>query len=158
MLSKFKQTKTRSHEESRRLICAACGCKDFRAAQVIPSIESLIKTEISSHYNRTDENFPCGICNSCRTHLFSTKKGNPVPTSVRARWNSMDYSVFRPPTRSATCQCQMCKVVRYTTSKFEDEAQPDIYRSKPDIPNETAAEKENQAGKKTNRQIDRQKN
>ena len=77
MLSKFKQTKARSHEESRRLICAACGCKDFRAHPVTEAIQSLIKVEVCSHYDRADENVPSGICSSCRTNLFIAKKDTP---------------------------------------------------------------------------------
>ena len=150
MLSKFKQTKARSHEESRRLICAACGCKDFRAHPVTEAIQSLIKVEVCSHYDRADENVPSGICSSCRTNLFIAKKDNPIPTTVRARWNSMDYSVFRPPSQSATCQCLMCKVVRYRTPNVEAEAQPDMPRQKTQ---NSAAEKENQARNVENESI-----
>ena len=33
-------------------------------------------------YNRNNEYLPNGFCGSCRTYLFASKHGNPVPTTV----------------------------------------------------------------------------
>ena len=126
--TKMNAGKLRSHEENRRVCCAGCGKKDTKCFNITPTIEALLKEEVYDGYNSSDCYFPSGICGVCRNNLFIARKGSVVPAAVRDRWNSMDYSKFRPPSRSTPCACQICQVVRFKWEKVEEGIKPEIPR------------------------------
>ena len=135
--STMSNGKVRSHAESRKILCAACGKKDLACFNVTPTIEELIRNEVSKLYHVDDIYFPCGICGSCRKWLFDSKKGKIVPETVRDRWNSVDFGEFKAPSRSSPCSCNTCKRVRFTEVKLEKSAQVDLPR-KPNTKSEEA--------------------
>ena len=121
--------KPRNHDQCRSLVCAACGRKDTRCKPVNATIEGQIKAEISTLYNRNDVYFPAGVCNNCRIGLYNAKNGKVVATEVRDRWNSMDFSAYRPPSRTAPCACTICKLVGFTCPNLEKTEQVDVPRA-----------------------------
>ena len=129
----------RSHDEARRLICCACGCKDLKSRPINDALEAVVKTEVFAGYNRQDTYFPSGICGTCHKNLFKAKRGEVVPTTVRDRWNSMSYNAFRPPSRATPCICTICKMVRHRQDNLEAEAQCDIPRVAKDTNDENEA-------------------
>ena len=133
--------KIRSHDECRKILCAACGKKDQACSKVTPTIEEQIQIEVSKVYRENDSYFPCGICSQCRKWLFAAKKGKVVPESVRERWNSMDFEGFKAPSRSTPCSCNICKRVRYKEANLEMSAQVDLPRK----PNEVEKPEEAEA-------------
>ena len=127
-LTEMNAGKLRSHEDNRRICCAGCGKKDLKCHNITPTIEAVLKEEVYDGYNSSDCYFPSGICSTCRASLFIARKGSVVPAVVRDRWNSMDYSKFRPPSRSTPCMCQICQVVRFKWEKVEEDGKPEIPR------------------------------
>ena len=120
----------RTHEGCRKIHCAACGKKDIKCLPVTSSVEEAIKEEVYKCYNVTDSSYPSGVCGSCRTNLFLARKGKVVPAVLRDRWNSMDYSKYRPPVRNGTCSatCPLCKSGRYSAGNVESDDKPDLPR------------------------------
>ena len=120
--------RARSHEQSRKLVCAGCGSKALKCVPVSATLEDIIKVEVFAKYDCQDTYFPNGVCGSCKTNLFKAKKGDVVPTNVRDRWNSIDYDAFKPPSRSTPCSCGICKIVRFKASPLEKHPQSDVPR------------------------------
>ena len=131
----------RTHEQNRGLICAACGCKDLKGLIVTDSLEVAIKEEIFKDYDRRNNYYPNGVCNTCRTNLFKAKKGGVVPTALRDRWATIDYQEFRVPSRTAPCSCAICKRARFSDVRLGQKTQPDL----PRIAHEPDTDIENQA-------------
>ena len=129
----------RSHNENRLIICATCGKKDTKCSKITPAIEHIIQLEVNKTYSISDDYLPCGVCGQCRKWLFASKKGVIVPESVRERWNSIDFSGFRPPSRSTPCSCLICKRARFTGEKLEASEQADLSWKQNDEPKETEA-------------------
>ena len=121
----------RTHEQARSVICCCCGCKDFRSQPITEGLEQVVRQEIFSGYNRNDEYLPNGLCGSCRTYLFASKRGNPVPTTVRDKWNSMNFEEYRAPSRSTPCSCRICKIVRHKGKRLETTDRLDVPQSTP---------------------------
>ena len=86
----------RTHEQSRTLVCAACGQKIKSSAVIKEGLADILREEVFPGYDREDTYFPNGICNTCRANLFKAKRGEEVPVAVRDRWHSMDYNSYRP--------------------------------------------------------------
>ena len=125
------QKKQRSHDENRAVLCCACGKKDQKCSLVTPAVQECVKTEIYQGYTIDDRYYPSGICTACRRYLFIARKGDVVPEVVRERWNSMDYESFKRPSRSSPCNCKLCDIARYTGTKLEKKARPDVPRLQP---------------------------
>ena len=123
--------KPRTHEQARSIICCCCGIKDFKSKPITANLEQVVRQEVYPSYSRENEYHPNGLCGSCRTNLFTVKKGNPIPTVVRDKWNSMDYDAYRPPSRSASCSCKICLIVRHTGSNVEINPKPELPRALP---------------------------
>ena len=134
--------KERSHEDSRRIHCAACGKKDKKCFPVTDSIADILKEEVYQCYDANDASLPAGICGDCRKNLFRAKRGSVVPSAVRDRWSSMDFTKFRQPVRAGVCSssCPLCKSSRFSFEKTENETQPDLPRIADDGTDEKEAE------------------
>ena len=129
----------RSHDDNRVIVCAACGKKDNKCGKITPALEKTIQIEVNKAYSVGDIYFPNGVCGQCRKWLFASKKGDIVPETVRERWNSIDFSGFRPPSRSTPCSCLICKRARFTGAKLEASEQADLPRKQTDEPKEAEA-------------------
>ena len=130
---------SRSHDENRLVVCATCGKKDTKGSKITPAIEHIIQLEVNKTYSIRDDYFPSGVCGQCRKWLFASKKGAIVPESVRERWNSIDFSGFRPPSRSTPCSCLICKRARFKEENLEISEQADLPRKQTDEPKEAEA-------------------
>ena len=64
----------RTHSESRRAICCACGRKVTDSREVNQCLEPLVKEFIYPGYSLDNEAYPTGICTSCRKTLDSLAK------------------------------------------------------------------------------------
>ena len=126
------RAKERTHGQARSLVCCGCGCKDFKSKAITNSLEEVVRQEISPVYSRDNTYHPNGLCGSCRTFLFAAKRGDPVPTTVRDKWNSMDFDAYRPPSRSSPCSCRICMLVRHKGDNLEPKSRLDVHRVVPD--------------------------
>ena len=129
----------RSHDDNRVIVCAACGKKDNKCGKITLALEKIIQIEVNKAYSVGDIYFPNGACGQCRKWLFASKKGDIVPETVRERWNSINFSGFRPPSRSTPCSCLICKRARFTGAKLEASEQADLPRKQTDEPKEAEA-------------------
>ena len=129
----------RSQDENRLIICATCGIKDTKCSKITPAIEHIIQLEVNKTYSISDNYLPCGVCGQCQKWLFASKKGAMVPESVRERWNSINFSGFRPPSRSMPCLCLTCKRACFKEENLEISEQVDLPRKQTDEPKEAEA-------------------
>ena len=121
--------KRRSHEENRKLVCAACGDKCLKEFGVTETIEECIKEKVYDRYDRNNSTHPNGICGTCRKNLFLGKKKAPVPARILGLWSSLNYEMFcRPPTHKDPCDCQICQVARFKKADLHLKAAPDLPR------------------------------
>ena len=120
--------RSRTHTQSRSLVCAACGKKLQKPNIIQPGLVESVQAEVFSGYNSEDVYYPNGLCSSCRRYLYKAKNGDVAPTEVRERWNSMDYASYRPPSRNTPCSCKICSVVRHRSDNLEENDLPDVPR------------------------------
>ena len=140
----------RTHEQARKLICAACGVKDFNARPVTGALELLIQEEVYRGYNKSDPYYPASLCGCCRNNLFKSKRNEIVPIVTRDKWSSMDYECYRSPSTKSPCHCKMCEVVRFHGESFDG-------GDAPDVPRKAGSSDENQAQRERERERERER-
>ena len=102
------------HEACRGKVCVVCYQKATRLLSECASV--VVKEHIIDHYDISNPDFPCGVCEGCNISL-SKKRADPdfdIPHCVD------DYDPQRKTgLRSlSTCQCKICKIAKLSGPAF----------------------------------------
>ena len=112
----FLKCRTRSHDDSRKIICAGCHQKKLNCLQVTDNTEKLIQENIYSNYNKSISGLPCGLCESCQRALRRAKTGKVSPEQLK--WDSLKWNKLTPPSQTIPCSCSICILGRFTHSNL----------------------------------------
>lgn len=102
--------------------------QNLRCTLITDNLEEIIQNQIYKDYDKSDPNFPVGVCPPCKTRLYVVKKKGKtaVPASAQESWN-LDYQQFGPPSQCSPCDCRICGKVRIRTD-FQTDAPVDVPR------------------------------
>ena len=106
------------HEQCREAVCAACGVRTPKK-RITPGEEEMVKEYAKPEYDSKIQNFPAGLCSTCRIHLNSCKRGvdwekagRPDP---RLKWDKFKLKVGRYDEKKHNLEdCQICTVARWS--------------------------------------------
>ena len=122
-MGKTGKKSRKTHAEMRYHVCIYC-LKNGCSRKIPESLLSVIKRNVSSDFDLSDESFPIGLCNSCQRKALRDDSYK----------SDLDYDLLRRRFRALSgmdkiCQCYICMHGRVTPFNKVKETSPMVQQS-----------------------------